>query len=238
MSSVSTHKPLSEAQLDRLQALLGRSSSADAMNVERFDGFLAALIVGPDMVMPSEYLPRVWGGESADDSGLADPDELKEFLALLMQHWNGIADTLEAGDVYVPIFLEDANGITQGRDWAKGFMQGVNLRRHSWAELIADEQESGAILPIALMAGEVDPDWPPEPLTDEKREEILMMMAAGLVRIHRYFKPHRSALARAGREEHTYRREYPKIGRNDPCPCGSGKKYKHCCARNDDGMLH
>lgn len=24
----------------------------------------------------------------------------------------------------------------------------------------------------------------------------------------------------------------PKIGRNDPCPCGSGKKYKHCCGRN------
>ena len=27
----------------------------------------------------------------------------------------------------------------------------------------------------------------------------------------------------------TYRRETPKIGRNDPCPCGSGKKYKKCC---------
>ncbi|HDM37880.1 MAG TPA: preprotein translocase subunit SecA, partial [Candidatus Omnitrophica bacterium] len=29
----------------------------------------------------------------------------------------------------------------------------------------------------------------------------------------------------------TYRREKPKIGRNDPCPCGSGKKYKKCCGR-------
>jgi len=27
------------------------------------------------------------------------------------------------------------------------------------------------------------------------------------------------------------RREGPKIGRNDPCPCGSGKKYKKCCSR-------
>lgn len=24
-----------------------------------------------------------------------------------------------------------------------------------------------------------------------------------------------------------------KVGRNDPCPCGSGKKYKHCCGRNN-----
>lgn len=30
----------------------------------------------------------------------------------------------------------------------------------------------------------------------------------------------------------TVRRAAPKIGRNDPCPCGSGKKYKHCCGRN------
>lgn len=29
----------------------------------------------------------------------------------------------------------------------------------------------------------------------------------------------------------TYRREEPKVGRNDPCPCGSGKKYKQCCGK-------
>ncbi|MBQ7282414.1 MAG: SEC-C domain-containing protein, partial [Spirochaetales bacterium] len=27
-------------------------------------------------------------------------------------------------------------------------------------------------------------------------------------------------------------RTAPKVGRNDPCPCGSGKKYKNCCGRN------
>ncbi|MEE0515776.1 MAG: SEC-C metal-binding domain-containing protein, partial [Emergencia sp.] len=30
----------------------------------------------------------------------------------------------------------------------------------------------------------------------------------------------------------TYRRDQPKVGRNDPCPCGSGKKYKNCCGRS------
>jgi len=28
--------------------------------------------------------------------------------------------------------------------------------------------------------------------------------------------------------QHTYKREHAKVGRNDPCPCGSGKKYKQC----------
>ena len=34
------------------------------------------------------------------------------------------------------------------------------------------------------------------------------------------------------KKQETVRRTTPKIGRNDPCPCGSGKKYKHCCGRN------
>jgi len=237
MTSIPTHEPLSDAQFERLQALLESSGPGKAMNMERLDGFLAALITGPDMVMPSEYLPLVCGTESLDESRFATRDELQEFLSLLMHHWNAIVSALGSGDVYVPVFLEDEHGVAHGRDWAKGFMQGVNLCRASWAELIADEGAGGAILPMALMADEVDPDWPPEPLTDEKREEVLTMMAAGLVRIHRYFEPHRKRLARASREDHTFRRPVPKIGRNDPCPCGSGKKYKNCCARNDRGTL-
>lgn len=39
-------------------------------------------------------------------------------------------------------------------------------------------------------------------------------------------------IAKKYRQSKTVRRESPKIGRNDPCPCGSGKKYKHCCGRN------
>ena len=36
---------------------------------------------------------------------------------------------------------------------------------------------------------------------------------------------------KTGKQE-TVRRDMPKVGRNDPCPCGSGKKYKNCCGRN------
>ena len=34
------------------------------------------------------------------------------------------------------------------------------------------------------------------------------------------------------RHQETVHRKAPKVGRNDPCPCGSGKKYKNCCGRN------
>jgi preprotein translocase subunit SecA len=46
----------------------------------------------------------------------------------------------------------------------------------------------------------------------------------------------KAAMQSAGREEapkvETIRRSDPKIGRNDPCPCGSGKKYKNCHGAN------
>jgi preprotein translocase subunit SecA len=42
----------------------------------------------------------------------------------------------------------------------------------------------------------------------------------------------RSAVADAARPDNaTVVRTVPKVGRNDPCPCGSGKKYKHCHGR-------
>ena len=37
----------------------------------------------------------------------------------------------------------------------------------------------------------------------------------------------------SGEKLKPYRREEAKIGRNAPCPCGSGKKYKHCCGKNN-----
>ena len=44
--------------------------------------------------------------------------------------------------------------------------------------------------------------------------------------------PAAAAAPERERKQETVRRDQPKVGRNDPCPCGSGKKYKHCCGRN------
>ena len=44
--------------------------------------------------------------------------------------------------------------------------------------------------------------------------------------------PDQTAVPKREHKQETVRRDAPKVGRNDPCPCGSGKKYKHCCGRN------
>ncbi len=44
-------------------------------------------------------------------------------------------------------------------------------------------------------------------------------------------KERQKELYRKQKDSGTVRNEEPKVGRNEPCPCGSGKKYKHCCGR-------
>ena len=108
-------------------------------------------------------------------------------------------------------------------------MCGVEMCHESWAELFTDEEHSGCILPVLILYHEhdEDPEMRPGPISPEKREDIIVQMAAGIVGAYRYFQPHRQRLASAYSSEP--RSRTPKIGRNDPCPCGSGKKYKRCC---------
>jgi len=60
-----------------------------------------------------------------------------------------------------------------------------------------------------------------------KREKLIVGAAAGVMRIYRYFEDERLTT----RMNPTYRRLSPKVERNDLCPCGSGKKFKHCCGK-------
>jgi uncharacterized protein len=140
----------------------------------------------------------------------------------------------------MPVLLEDEQGVAHGNDWAKGFVRGMGMRAGSWAELVAHEERGAAVVPMLALAHEhdADPELRPEPFTPEGREEILSAMLAGLVLTYRYFEPHRRAYARAEVGAGTVRRSAPKIRRNDPCPCGSGKKYKHCCGGSDGSTLH
>jgi|GEM_PF-1745995 uncharacterized protein YecA (UPF0149 family) len=51
--------------------------------------------------------------------------------------------------------------------------------------------------------------------------------------VERWMQKNQDLFAKPSQKIETYRREKPKVGRNDPCPCGSGKKYKKCCGANE-----
>jgi uncharacterized protein len=229
MTTFTQHEPLTDAELNCLGEFLKACKGGKAMNLEELDGFFAALIAGPEAVMPSTYLPEVFGSETSDTGAFENLDEANEILGLLMRHWNTIAGTLFEDDVYVPLLLEDENGVTHGNDWARGFVRGMDMCNDGWAELLNDEEHGGCVIPMMALYHEhdEDPEMRPEPISPDKREEIIVHMAAGLVGAYRYFRAHREANAALGTAEP--RRSTPKVGRNDPCPCGSGKKYKKCC---------
>ncbi len=227
MNKVAQKGGLTDVELDRFAEFLSRSDQA--MNIEEVDGFFAALIAGPEVVLPSEYLPEVFGGEMADACEFSGLKEANEILGLIMGHWNGIAATLHKGDVHLPILLEDGNGVFPGNDWARGFVRGMDMRSTGWAELLADEEQSGSVFPMLMLYHEhdEDPELRPGPIGPEKREDIIVWMVAGVVRAYRYFRAHRQrATTPFSNEPH---RSAKKIARNDPCPCGSGRKYKRCC---------
>lgn len=229
MTIFSQNEPLTDAELDRLAEFLKDCAGGKAMNVEELDGFFAALVAGPDVVMPSEYLREVFGGELSDAHEFGTMEEANDILALLLRHWNEIAATLSKGDAYLPVLLEDASGVSHGNDWARGFMRGVEMRHDGWADLIADEEHGGCMVPVLMLFHEydADPEMRPEPIGKEQREKVITHMAAGLVGAYRYFR--QQGLPALGTRPPEPRSAKTKIGRNDPCPCGSGKKYKHCC---------
>jgi uncharacterized protein len=103
--------------------------SKGAMNLEMLDGFFAALICGPDMVPPSEYLREIWGGDRIGGEGFRDEAEMQEFFELIMPHWDSLSKTFNSGQPFMPFLLEDEAGLARGNDWAQGFSRGMKLRR-------------------------------------------------------------------------------------------------------------
>jgi uncharacterized protein len=230
MSPFTQNEPLTDAELDHLGDFLKNCKGGRAMNIEALDGFFAALIAGPESVMPSEYYREVFGGEISHTCEFASLDDANKFFGLIMRHWNDIAGTLFSGKVYVPLLIEDEDGIARGNDWACGFMRGMGMRHEGWAGLVNDEEYGGCLIPMMMLCHEhdQDPAMRPEPISREKREEVIVLMAAGLLEAYRYFRKHRETYA-GNRFTSVPRRNSSKTGRNDPCPCGSRKKYKQCC---------
>jgi uncharacterized protein len=234
--------PLSEAEIDRLAERLGRIKNANALSLEGVDGLFCALIASPEAVPPSRYLPVILGGEPESGEFFANLDDANLTVSLIIRYWNSILADLERESVHQPCVFDVEPGQVPGRAWARAFMRGVALAPAGWDELFENEEE-GDLIVIPLVAGEIDPDWPKEPVTKQLEDDVLMSLAVGFARSYRHFADARRENAEAAFSDalededlddddyypETYVRAAPKVGRNHPCPCGSGKKFKKCC---------
>jgi uncharacterized protein len=85
-------QPLTETELDQLSAVLARFGDERSMNLEQLDGFLAALICGPELVAPSKYLPEMWG----DQTVFEDTSSAQVFIRVMLHYGPGRATSTVA----------------------------------------------------------------------------------------------------------------------------------------------
>lgn len=226
---------IDDKTIDELEGLLGRFSSSESMNLEMMDGFFAALHCCPDMIPPSQYLSEIWGGgEMPDEESFEDEEEANLFFSAVMNHWNNVGDRLNKDRAFLPLIDDEVEFLAER--WAQGFLQGIRHAGGDWVDLLHDEDNGGSAVVLFALAHQDDPDPAmrpfEEPASDDKREDLLVHLAASVTNVYQYFEGQRRFNTIQAKESGVIKRSSPKIGRNAPCPCGSGKKYKKCCASN------
>jgi len=228
------------------------------MDVVMLDGYLCGVLVQPRLIAAEEWLPWVFDTDGRALPEGADRTGHERARALTLRRHSALNRALLGDGWFDPLILEegDAEGADQDPDgedgaqvaaatepggaeplaglnpisrpllpWVAGFQNAcanfpgllemtdptvmatlARLFRHLPAET-DDERDLLATLDRELPLGTLE----------EAIEELVVSVAdlADLTRETRY-------------RVDTVRREVPKVGRNDPCPCGSGKKFKHC----------
>jgi uncharacterized protein len=227
--------PLSEEEFDELdEFLISDLTSEQTLTIMGLDGYLTAMAIGPTTVSPSHWLPGVWGPGEDDTPAFESAGQAQHILGLILRQMNGIIVSLENdADEFKPVFgvsrIDDDHEYIDSEAWAMGFMQGLMLVRQDWQALFDSEQGREWLEPIRLMGAL---DLPDEVLdsvdTPHGRDTLTKQIPASVAAIYRFWLPHRQAVYERTLAA-TVQRTEPKVGRNDPCPCGSGKKFKICC---------
>lgn len=211
---------------------LGRYLSRAAREPRWLDavhGILSSVVVAPEPIPSSAWLPLVFGEDSAEL--FETMDELQRALELVMQLHNSIIRQLDTGTYVLEQPL--ASGGRRPfdlRTWCDGFWTVVELCEDIWAEHAGDVELRQLVSPLLTFS---DDSLFPSHGVDGVRPAPEPSVLAGAVRgLRDYWRE--ANPDGWGLPSQPSRRSRPKIGRNAPCPCGSGKKYKHCCL----GKLH
>ena len=216
------------------------SRPAGTLSYHELQGFLFTVVSAPELIQPSEWLPIIFAEEEAGYSTL---DEANEILGQIMALYN----TTNAAVLDPPTLLpadcplrddvlanfDDDAPIAQ---WSRGFLRGHQWLDQLWEDLpdeMAEELDATLMALAFFSSRHMAEDFHAEDTTGEQSFEA---MAAA---IHRVVPMAVAQYAHMGRSIAEVLAEQDadvpepaqstKVGRNDPCPCGSGKKYKKCC---------
>jgi uncharacterized protein len=165
--------PVVEIDLSALDDfLLSGDAPEDSMLLPDLDGFLTGIAVGPEPIMPSEWLPCIWGGEEPE---FASAGQANLILGTILGRYNEIVEHLDAGpDSFDPVFEQAVEGNLIVTDWAAGFVEAAMLRARTWEALIRDQEMAAVFWPLLLLGAE-DDEYPPfgaPPVPAESMDEL------------------------------------------------------------------
>lgn len=214
-------------------ALLTSSAAPQrAMSVLELDGYLTGIIVAPSPIRPSRWMAGLWA-----DEPVFDPAQMQSALDAVGIMFNTLSSRierslrrLEAERIcdYRPAF-QPATGKPSHdavRTWARGFWKAMALAPAEWSALAEDERLQPIITPLVGFIEVDDPEFVPAEDIEERLDEAAADIPRAILLLRKIAQLRASRISAAGPTGRT------KLGRNHPCPCGSGKKYKRCCGLN------
>jgi uncharacterized protein len=151
---MTTTNPLDEPpDLEALDAWLASDDSPpDCMQLSELDGFLTGVAIGPGLLMPSQYMPIIFGDEEPVFEDRAQAEAINNAI---LARSNEILRSIHTGD-FEPIFWEGPDGEPIATEWADGFVAAVDIDPDAWEALLRSEDESVLLAPIMSLASGED----------------------------------------------------------------------------------
>lgn len=120
------------------------------MGLSDLDGFLTGIVVGPELILPGEWLPVIWGGDSPK---FKNAREAQSIVDAIMKRYNEIVQTFRDSPAdFDPVFWETKDGLVIAADWAEGFYDAINLRPKAW-KILTQGESSSIMNPIMILCG-------------------------------------------------------------------------------------
>jgi uncharacterized protein len=214
-------QPTDPVDLEPLdQFLLSDRAPEDSMGLSDVDGFLTGIVVGPELIVPSDWMPVIWGS-GGDEPAFASVDEAQAILGTIMGRYAEIAAGLDTDPASVePVFLKGAGSqVIVVTDWAAGFVDAIKLRPAAWEPLLRHPIARRLIVPL-LVLGADNPDHPPFGQPPLPTHEVAVLLAGGVrmlpecvVGIHAFWQEHRGQSTPTAQRNRRRPDDRPRRGR-------------------------
>jgi len=164
----------------------------DCMGLSDLDGFLTGIIIGPELILPSEWLPVIWGDGEPE---FENDTEMNMVIGTIMARYNEIAICFETDPYqFLPLFLEGANGQVIVSDWAAGFLDAVALRPKAWGPLFKDRKAAVMMEPFLILSGDAELPTGRDGAVDQAKfmTEAPDLISTCVLGIHEFWKKFRA----------------------------------------------